>query len=95
MLFIKYTYKEESGELPVKLDVFPDVEEAKRVHEWDLLNYAASEITGEPTNLSPFPVASPRGAPRPDYISVSETASEFGFSTLQLINNNELAVFIV
>jgi hypothetical protein len=95
MLIVRYTYKEERVELPIDLKIFPDIEEARDVHEWDLLNYVASEITGKPVELEQTGVACERGGARPQLKSVSEVALDFGFSTLQLIDKNELAVFVV
>ena len=95
MLIIKYTYKDKRVELPVDLKIFPSIEDSKDVYEWDLLNYVASEISGESVELEPSPIVCERGGPRATPKSVDEVASEFGFSTLQLIDNNELAVFVV
>lgn len=94
MLIIKYSYNDKYVELPVDLKIFPSIEDAKDVYEWDLLNYVASEIAGKSVELEPSPIACERGGPRPTPKSVGEVAYEFGFSKLQLIDNNELAVFV-
>jgi len=95
MLFIKYTYKNKKKESSVDLKVFPSIEGPKDIDEWDLLNYVASEVTGEAIDLEPPFVASERGGERPVRKKPGEVALEFGFSTLQLIDNGELAIFIV
>jgi len=95
MLIIRYTYEDKKVELPLDLKELSDLEDPKEVDEWDLLNYVASKVQGEIVDLTPIPSAAPRGGNRPVKDSIGDVAFNFGFSALQLIDNDELAVFIV
>ncbi|ANP78545.1 hypothetical protein A134_19525 [Vibrio crassostreae 9CS106] len=95
MLVLKYTYKGERKEEPFELSLLAGVEEPSEIDKWDLLNLVASKIKGEPTELGPNMVNVPRGSKRNSVCRVGDTAYEFGFTSLVLLDGSELIVLVV
>ncbi len=95
MLVLKYTYKGERKQEPFDLSLLSGVEEPSEIDEWDLLNLVASKIKGEPTELGPNMVNVSRGSKRNSVCRIGDTAYEFGFTSLVLLDGSDLVVFVV